>query len=824
MGDAKNYLGIEGYGAEAVGGVGGRIIHVTTLEDSGPGSLREALEADGPRIIVFDVAGQIDLKSQILVENPNVTIAGQTAPGDGITISDDRIRIKTSEVVIQGLHFRPGDDPEGHNPGDRDGLMIGTTDFELKNIVVDHNSFTWATDENVSINGSVKNLTFSNNLVAEGLSNSINPSGEHSKGLLISNWDQLTGDANGYITVIKNLFAHNNDRNPEVRAGQEIEIINNYIYDSGRAERSIAIGGGSLGSLLTSVDVIGNVIDYGLSTTKINRGPISITTMADGSTVYLSDNLLIDRATDLDGNQSQTGLVYDTGGGKYVTFVNTTSSGANILDASDVRAYVLANVGANPFDRDQTDSRIVNSVITGTGTLINSTAQVATGPAFIPTLARDTDGDAIPDWYENLYGTDQTTFSAYGDFDDDGYYDIEEYLYELIGGPANIVAKSVGAIIGSDDTRELYRLTAGANTLMLLPQFSIADGDRIEIGGFTGDMKDAVKQNYVDIAYAWGNTFLSVDRDGAGSQYQLELVAEFKGRVTAAELMGALTLVGQSEVSTPLNILVGTNSSEQLVGLSEADAITGLAGDDLLFGRGGDDTLVGDEGNDRLDGGMGADAMNGGTGDDRYVVDSASDTVAETLDGGTDKVFASVNYSLSANVESLTLTGASSLKGIGNNLSNRLKGNDGDNILRAFGERDKVWGGDGNDTLRGGRNSDTLRGGDGDDTLIGGRGHDRLYGGQGSDSFVLALPNSQSHRDIIFDFVSGIDKIDISKFADSAIPVISGTDAVSDGQQLVWDATSSTLYYDADGAGEGAMVAVTRIVGITELNASDFTF
>src|SRR5690606_35922281 len=162
----------------------------------------------------------------ILVRSGDVTIAGQTALGDGITLEGSRIRFKASNVIVRGMHFRPGDGP-GTDPGDRDGMMVGTTDFPLTNVIIDHNSFTWAIDENLSINGNVHSLTLSNNIFAEGLSHSIHPEGEHSKGLIVSNWESLQADANSHITIAKNLFSGNNERNPEVRTGQNIEIVNN---------------------------------------------------------------------------------------------------------------------------------------------------------------------------------------------------------------------------------------------------------------------------------------------------------------------------------------------------------------------------------------------------------------------------------------------------------------------------------------------------------------------------------------------------------------------------------------------------------------------
>jgi pectate lyase len=250
------FPGAEGYGANATGGRGGAVVHVTNLNDSGDGSLRWALSQFGARTIVFDISGSIQLKSEIVVTNGDLTIAGQTAPGDGITIEGARLRLKASNIIVRGMHFRPGDGA-GSDPADRDAMMVGTTDFAMNNIVLDHNSFTWATDENLTVSGNVHNVTISNNIIAEGLFHSINPKGAHSMGLLITNGGGTQADLDTNITIAKNLFSANNERNPEVRAGQNIEIVNNYAYNYGLGHVSTWIGGGTGGALKTTAKVVG---------------------------------------------------------------------------------------------------------------------------------------------------------------------------------------------------------------------------------------------------------------------------------------------------------------------------------------------------------------------------------------------------------------------------------------------------------------------------------------------------------------------------------------------------------------------------------------
>lgn len=847
----KAFEGVEGFGADTVGGRGGVVVKVTNLDDSGPGSLRNALEnVHGPRTVVFDVSGSIVLKSQILVEDPNVTIAGQTAPGDGITIEGSRIRFKAGEAIVQGLKFRPGDGVVGQVPGDRDGMFIGTTDHAVKNIVIDHNTFTWATDENFTINGNVHNISITNNIFAEGLSQSINPKGEHSKGMLVSNWSSMQSDYNTNITIAKNLFAHNMDRNPEIRAGQNIEIINNYIYDPGRGDRVIAIGGGSSGTLKTTVNVVGNVIDAGLSTANVALNPINLTKMGTSSQVFLSDNLQVEKPN----VTVQMGLVTNSGGARYVSSTAAfQSSDVSVLRASDVRSYVLENAGADPFARDQIDQRIIKSVTDSTGKLINSVSGVrmtvaATQPA------RDTDGDGMADWFETRFGLNSKVEDNNGDSDRDGYTNIEEYIQGLLrgyklDGPREeaTVAATAGSdsfVFGTDFAKVAPTIT-GFNTAV----------DKFDISALLTNFDPGTQKlsDFVEIVEAGGSLMVSVDRDGAGNQFGLEFVAELNGLRDVGALLSSLVITPPpprisavpSAAADPVSRLLPPNPTDVINGTAEADRLnasatgsklSGLAGDDRLMGRGGHDLLDGGDGNDWLEGGAGNDWMAGGSGNDTYVVDSALDVVTEatasgTDAGGIDLVRSSISYKLGNFVENLQLNGTAA-DGTGNTLDNVLTGNNANNILRGEDGNDTLRGGRGDDTLHGGNGNDRLEGGEGNDWLEGGLGADVLSGGAGSDSFIFNTAIGAGNVDMITDFDVKLDRIvlddaifaALSPTADGRIAAsefVIGSRALTADQHLIYDASNGNLLYDADGAGGASAVQIGRLVRNLDLTSAN---
>src|SRR5689334_16753111 len=164
---------------------GGAVMRVTSLADDGPGSLRVALQAPTPKVIVFDVGGVIHLASDLKIATPRTTIAGQSAPAP-ITLTGGSLRVRASDVVIQHIAIRPGPGDTPEINGNRDAITIGGGKHPIQNIRVENVSLSWSVDEGADIAGGTANVTFRNNIVAEALRNAGHPKGKHSMGMLIN--------------------------------------------------------------------------------------------------------------------------------------------------------------------------------------------------------------------------------------------------------------------------------------------------------------------------------------------------------------------------------------------------------------------------------------------------------------------------------------------------------------------------------------------------------------------------------------------------------------------------------------------------------------
>ncbi|WP_417480536.1 right-handed parallel beta-helix repeat-containing protein [Maricaulis maris] len=419
------FEGAQGFGAGATGGRGGEVVKVTNLNDSGEGSLRWALEdLDGPRIVVFEVGGQIDLESQIQI-NGDVTVAGQTAPG-GITVTGGRLRVVESNVIIRGMTVRPGDDPDGQNPDDRDGISIGKAGNVVENVILDSNSISWSIDENVATWGSPSNITISNNIVAEALKDSLHPKGDHSMGMLI-------GDHSANVSIIGNLLVSNQFRNALVKDdAKNIEFINNVIYNYGN--EGLVVAGES------TVHVIGNVFIKGQDSG--GREAIRFISDTGKASYYVADN--VGDVGGVNTSQIQSDFVFDPA---------TTE----VMTSSEALDWILENVGARANgELSEIDQRIIDSVLKDTGAIIDSPDDVGGyGNSKGGAALADSDGDGIPDFYEQVIGSDAKVADANRDADGDGYSNIENYINGLLDGFSEFVDTGDGNLTDGSDETEL---------------------------------------------------------------------------------------------------------------------------------------------------------------------------------------------------------------------------------------------------------------------------------------------------------------------------------------------------------------------------------
>lgn len=415
--ELKAFPTAEGFGKYTIGGRGGRVIHVTTLNEEGSGSLVEAMHAKGPRIIVFDVAGEITFTKERVVNEPYCTIAGETAPSPGITIKGQGLGIRSSEVIVRYLRVRPG----GSN-GEVDGITVLNTksNTTMENVVIDHCSVSWGTDENISFSGNsqgasnapLTNVTIQNCVIAENIDG--------------YNYAMLLGRNSYNISMIQNFWVNNGNRVPEHTYGDggSFEFVNNLIYNY---KRPVTVSFGD-----STFESIGNVFkadsDYPPSSEdhvyQLNNFENSSGKVTDGY-VYQTDNIQIGDSPYgimnrhwADANQSSRRL-----GSPYTP-----------LSSSQVETLVLNNSGASAIFTDEVDARLFTDYANSSGirgiTNINTVGGYPSISSNSHSNSYDTDNDGMADnWEVKTYGNLNTGASI--DTDGNGYTNIEEFLYIL---------------------------------------------------------------------------------------------------------------------------------------------------------------------------------------------------------------------------------------------------------------------------------------------------------------------------------------------------------------------------------------------------------
>lgn len=452
------FPGAEGGGAFSFGGRGGKVHVVTNLNDSGPGSFREACEQGGARIIVFNVAGIIHLKSPVMIRAPYITIAGQTAPGDGVCIAGESVWINTHDVVIRYMRFRRGATEVTRRDDGLGGNGVG-------NIIIDHVSASWGLDENMSMyrhvydRGGAKqeklptvNITIQNSIFSEALDTY-----NHAFGSTI-------GGLNS--TFMRNLWANNISRNPSVGMYGDFGFVNNVIFNWWNRSAD----GGDHRSLFNFINnyykpgpitPLDKPIGHRILKPEANRDKNDAQHYGKA---YVNGNIV-------EGNDRVTKNNWDGGvqieemddAGKYTDQIRVNTpfpmAAVTMLSAKDAYDYVLDNVGATLPKRDPVDERIVQEVktgkivykeggITGVGKqyikrrlpadsykqgIISDISQVGGYPEYKGKPYKDSDKDGMPDDWEKAHGLNPNSAAdASADRNKDGYTNIEEYLNSVV--------------------------------------------------------------------------------------------------------------------------------------------------------------------------------------------------------------------------------------------------------------------------------------------------------------------------------------------------------------------------------------------------------
>jgi len=444
------FPGAEGFGASSVGGRYGSIIFVTNLNDTKDinsldyiGSLRWALEQDlfddpsNPysqrRIIIFKVGGVIPLVDSLILTHPFVTIAGQTAPGDGITLKGSEMIIATHDVIVRGVRVRVGD--EGQPTCCLDGINISTqyADSDVYNIIIDHNSVSWAIDENLSTWTDPKkpytesDITIQWNIISEGLYNSIHldegatETDPHSMGVIL-------GQGGKNITIHHNIFAHNSGRNPRISGVLNSETINNVIYGWGYAAVEIS-----------SDRNFAHILNNYFKADPDSR-PVEIhlaDEMHPESKVYVSGNFTYDPR---EGKNLIASRIKMPEGISLAPDLLFVPSNVTVSSAETAYKDVLDFSGVIFPARDAVDKRVIDDIKTGDGSIIDSQNQVGGWPDYGGGVyLADLDNDGIPSDWEVAHGLNP---AFGGDANNpnmlapDGYTWVEEYINSLIPFPS----------------------------------------------------------------------------------------------------------------------------------------------------------------------------------------------------------------------------------------------------------------------------------------------------------------------------------------------------------------------------------------------------
>ncbi|CAC9973027.1 pectate lyase family protein [Flavobacterium panici] len=427
------FPGAEGYGRYAVGGRGGKVIEVTNLNDDGPGSLRDAVNQEiGPRTIVFNVSGNIKLASRLVANQPYITIAGQTAPGEGITISRAPIGLTGNDGVVRFLKVRIGGGTT------YDGMGLTGADYSI----IDHCSISWTIDESFSSRGA-HHISLQRTLISEALN--VAGHDKYEVGKMHGFAATIGGDIGSFH---HNLLAHNYGRNWSIGGGLNgdgyytgrLDITNNVVYNWGQRTTD---GGAN------EVNFVNNYYKPGAST-KIF---VALNAQHEGvgkgmQRYYFNGNIMPGYFDEKSQDKGRKSTISHNEKVEYETFVDKPFFPSYVETQSAKAAYknVLSDVGVNQPFFDKHDNRIIDETLKGTftfkgsknglGGMIDNEQDAGGWPNFASETRPtdwDTDHDGLPNWWEKAFGLNEN--SKAGDFSDanqdtdkDGFTQLDNYL------------------------------------------------------------------------------------------------------------------------------------------------------------------------------------------------------------------------------------------------------------------------------------------------------------------------------------------------------------------------------------------------------------
>ena len=454
--DIPAFPGAEGGGKFSFGGRGGKVIVVTNLNDDGPGSFRYACEQGGARIVVFNVAGIIRIKTPVIIRAPYITIQGQTAPGDGVCLAGESVWINTHDVIIRYMRFRRGETWVGRRDDAIGGNPIG-------NIMIDHVSASWGLDENMSMyrhmyndsTGKIEdkfptvNITIQNSIFSESL----------------DTWNHAFGSTLGgeNCTFMRNLWANNAGRNPSVGWNGVFNFVNNVVFNW--VHRSV-----DGGDYRAQFNIINNYFQPGPATPNNTVGHRILKPESGRSKLkekfygraYVNGNVMQGfPAITKDNWNGGVQIEEEDNAGKYLANIKWSKPlmmpKITILDANAARTYVLTNAGATLPKRDAVDTRIVKQVATGKiefdpnvklpetqfkhrrlpidsykQGIITDPSQVGGYPDYKGTPYKDSDNDGMPDDYEIKNNFNPKDPGDAPKISASGYSNIEVYLFKVV--------------------------------------------------------------------------------------------------------------------------------------------------------------------------------------------------------------------------------------------------------------------------------------------------------------------------------------------------------------------------------------------------------